>query len=305
MVVFVERMSEDRSWTGDNAELVGHAATPPPNIPGNRANLLTGTVPKARRIALLSEVVTAEILPRLALAREAAASRSREVDTARTTTFVDTGELVRRLLIQDASAGMAFVESLLSRGVTVEALYTGILPDAARWLGLMWEEDRCDFARVTIAVGRLQQAARQLSRRFQAASVNRADAHSLLLLPVPGEQHTFGLQILAEFFQRAGWRVAGGPKSSRVAATELVRRTWFDVVGFSIGSERTFDGLANNIRQVRRASRNRRLGVMVGGPFFQQRPELAALVGADASAADAPTAIKIARDLVTMRVAAE
>ena len=44
---------------------------------------------------------------------------------------------------------------------------------------------------------------------------------------------------------------------------------------------------------------------MVGGPLFQQRPELAALAGADASAGDASTAIMIARDLVTMRAAAE
>ncbi len=221
------------------------------------------------------------------------------------TTVVDTGELVRLLLTGDASGETAFIEGLLSRGITVEALYGGILPDAARWLGLMWEEDRCDFARVTIAVGRLQQAARLLSPRFHAASVNRADARRVLLLPAPGEQHTFGLQILAEFFQRAGWRVAGGPKWTGADAADLVRRDWFDVVGFSIGSERMFGGLANGIRRVRRASRNRCLGVMVGGPLFQQRPELAALAGADASADDAPGAVMVARDLVTMRVAAE
>lgn len=312
MVVFVERVSEDRGWSGDNAEPINQSAAASPNLQGNPGALQSdtgllsrGTVPKARRVALLGQLVAAEILPRLTLARQAAARREREANTVRVTTLVDTGELVRLLLIPDASAGMAFIEGLLSRGITVEALYTGILPDAARWLGLMWEEDRCDFARVTIAVGRLQQATRLLSPRFRVASVNRADAHSLLLLPVPGEQHTLGLQILAEFFQRAGWRVAGGPKSSGIDAVDLVRRNWFDVIGFSIGSERMFATLAKTIRQVRRASRNRRLGVIVGGPLFQQRPELAALAGADASAEDAPAAIMIARDLMTMRVAAE
>jgi len=305
MVVFVERMSQERSWYGDNAELAGHTATASPNPQSDIPLLSAGTVTKARRLALLSQLVTAEILPRLALTRQVVPMQSRETDGPGVTTFVDTGELVRRLLLQDAPSGIAFIEGLLSRGLTVEALYTGILPEAARWLGLMWEEDRCDFAQVTIAVGRLQQASRLLAPRFHAASVNRADAHSLLLLPSPGEQHTFGLQLLAEFFQRAGWRVAGGPKSSGIDAAGLVRRTWFDVVGFSIGSERMFDGLAKSIRQVRRASRNRYLGVMVGGPLFQQRPELVALAGADASAGDASTAIMTARNLVTMRVAAE
>lgn len=305
MVVFVERVSEDRSWHREQAELAGHAATAPPNLQTDVAPLSTGTVPKARRMALLNQVVTAEILPRLALVRRAAARQGQETDVVPATTFNDTGELVRRLLLRDASAGMTFIEELLLRGVTVEALYTGVLPEAARWLGLMWEEDRCDFAQVTIAVGRLQQASRLLARRFHAAAVSRADAHSLLLLPAPGEQHTFGLQLLAEFFQRAGWRVAGGPKSSGIDAAALVRRNWFDVAGFSIGSAQMLKGLADSIRQVRRASRNRYLGVMVGGPLFQQRPELVALTGADASAVDASTAVMIARSLVSMRVAAE
>ena len=324
MVVFVERVSEDRSWYGETAEPERHSAAAAPSLtaapnltaspnlegdaaslPSDTARLLTGTVPKARRMALLSRVVTAEILPRLALARQAAENTGRATDTIHVTTLVDTGQLVRSLLAEDASAGMEFIEELLSRGIAVEALYAGILPDAARWLGLMWEEDRCDFARVTIALGRLQQAVRVLAPRFHADSVTRADAHSVLLLPAPGEQHTFGLQILAEYFQRAGWRVAGGPKSSGIDAAGLVRRNWFDVVGFSVGSERMFDSLAKTIRQVKRASRNRRVGVMAGGPVFQQRPELAALAGADASAADAPAAVQIARDLVSMRVAAE
>jgi methanogenic corrinoid protein MtbC1 len=84
-----------------------------------------------------------------------------------------------------------------------------------------------------------------------------------------------------------------------------VRRNWFDVVGFSIGSERFLPDLAKIIRRVRRASRNRCIGVMVGGPLFHDRPEMVARVGADASAADASSAIAIATDLVTMRVAAE
>jgi methanogenic corrinoid protein MtbC1 len=84
----------------------------------------------------------------------------------------------------------------------------------------------------------------------------------------------------------------------------MVRRNWFDVVGFSIGSEKLLDGLITLIRLVRRASRNRGLGVMIGGPLVQLRPELVALVGADASADDAPAALTVARGLAMMRVSA-
>jgi methylmalonyl-CoA mutase cobalamin-binding subunit len=169
----------------------------------------------------------------------------------------------------------------------------------------MWEEDRCDFAQVTIALGRLQQVARLLSPRFQAAATAKSGANSLLLLPTPGEQHSFGLLILAEFFQRAGWRVAGGPKSTGINAAEMARQVWFDIAGFSIGSERLVEDLARTIRQVRRASRNRGLCVLVGGSLLRERPELAAAVGADAMAMDPPAALRVATDLLTMRAAAE
>jgi len=295
MSVFVERTAESSSWRGGSADLASNPPLAPPIAPRFE------TTPKARRIALLNSVVLTEILPRLALSRRAAAS-----DTGPSTSiYVDTGEFVRLLLGEDPGQAFAFIDGLVASGATAEELYTGILPDAARWLGLMWEEDRCDFTQVTIALGRLQQAARTLSPRFQETAVNRTGPYTLLLLPVVGDQHTFGLLILAEFFQRAGWRVTGGPKTSGIDPANLVRDTWFDVAGFSIGSERLLDGLTMTIRQIRRTSRNRGIRVMAGGPLFQQRPELAGRAGADAVATDATGAVRLATDLLTMRAAAE
>ena len=83
------------------------------------------------------------------------------------TTEVDTLELVRLLLDQDDADVTSFVDSLQQRGFSPDTLYIGMLSDAARHLGEMWLADRCDFVQVTIGLGRLQQAARYLSPRFQ------------------------------------------------------------------------------------------------------------------------------------------
>jgi len=326
MVVFVERVSEQTDWHRETTGFPDNSLPPrrsdprqadPDHADLNQADLSRKSVPsiaasprdaaRNHRMALLSRIVAREILPRLAQARRVDPGNGQPVRVRQTTTMVDTGELVRLLLADGPSDSSVFVESLLLRGATPEALYMGILSDAARWLGLMWEEDRCDFAQVTIGLGRLQQAARLLSPRFQAVSVARGDGRCLLLMPAPGDQHTFGLLILGEFFQRAGWRVQGGPKSGGpksggpnsggTNAEELVRRTWFDVAGFSIGSERLLDDLAETIRRVRLASCNRGMGVMVGGPLFQQRPDLVARAGADAMAADAPEAVRLASEM--------
>ena len=95
--------------------------------------------------------------------------------------------------------------------------------------------------------------------------------------------------MVAEFFVRAGWDVEGGPLG-RNALLAAVRGAWFDVVGLALSRETRIETLAADIRAVRRASLNRAVGVMVGGPLINEHPELVARVGADATAVDGPQA---------------
>lgn len=122
----------------------------------------------------------------------------------------------------------------------------------------------------------------------------------MLLAPAPGEQHTFGLSMVAEFFRRAGWDVWSGPVASRQELVGMVRAAWFAVVGLSVSSERKLDEVATAIRAIRRASRNRSIGVMVGGPMFLEHPDWVARVGADATAVDGRQAIRQAHDLLAL-----
>ena len=67
----------------------------------------------------------------------------------------------------------------------------------------------------------------------------------------------------------------------------LVRSEWFEVICISAGSDARRDWLSAGIAAVRNASRNRAIGILVGGPSFSLNPDLAALVGADGTAVDA------------------
>jgi methanogenic corrinoid protein MtbC1 len=221
------------------------------------------------------------------------------------TTDSDAQELVHLLLYKEASGAAEFVDALRRRGATPGSLFLGVLTRAAHVLGEMWIEDRCDFAQVTVSMGRLQQVLRVLSPHFQTEAVTRAHAETVMLAPGPGEQHTFGLLVLAEFFKREGWHVAGGPATSASDAIHIVRRSWIDVAGFSIGSAARVEGLAQCIRTVRQASQNPNLYVMVGGPLLLTKPGLAARTGADAAATDAAAAVRQANGLLGMEAAAD
>jgi methanogenic corrinoid protein MtbC1 len=253
------------------------------------------------RIALLNRVVTTEVLPRLVLAQRAIGP----IRAASPRLIRDTTELVRLVLTDDAMRATTFIGELRALGATTESLYLGVLTSAARRLGEMWLADRADFMQVTIGTGRLQELLRLLAPDFQATAATHVNPSSVMLMPAPGEQHTFGLLMLGEFFRRSGWHVIGGPGASGSEPLEMVRRSWVDVAAFSIGSRSLLEQLVTLIRRVRRASRNPGLRVMVGGPLFLAMPDLARRVGADAAAADAPTAVHLATDMLAMRAAAE
>ncbi|MEO0420857.1 MAG: cobalamin B12-binding domain-containing protein [Pseudomonadota bacterium] len=195
------------------------------------------------------------------------------------------------------------IDAHLAQDTPVEDIYTQLLAGAARELGERWERDGASFADVTVAVGRLQQLLRELSYDFLGATRYPHPRRSILLAPCPGEQHLFGTLMVCEYFRRAGWEVATLPGAELDELATTVANDWFAVVGLSAGSTRQLDSLAATIRAIRRASVNRAIGIMAGGPAFIHRPELVARVGADAGAEKAQDAPARAEQLLGLLAA--
>jgi MerR family transcriptional regulator, light-induced transcriptional regulator len=198
----------------------------------------------------------------------------------------------------DDGAPFACVEDLLAQGASVESIFLDLLAPAARHLGTLWESDAADFATVTLAVGRLQRIMRRLGESFCSEGGQGDGGESVLLTTIPGEQHSFGLSMVAEFFRRAGWNLCTGPFSSHQELISLVHNHWFDVIGFSVSSDRRLEELKKDIHDIRRGSRNPNVGIMLGGPMVIVQPDLAVSMGADMISADATSAPHQARCLI-------
>jgi MerR family transcriptional regulator, light-induced transcriptional regulator len=138
---------------------------------------------------------------------------------------------------------------------------------------------------------------RELSPAFSHSN-HTANGRRALLLPAPGEQHTFGLVMVSEFFRRAGWDVGGGPWEAGADPVMMVRSEWFDVVGFSLGDMTRLDALAECIQQIRKSALNSSISIMVGGPLFLAHPEYVSYVNADAASTDGAQAPTLAARLV-------
>ncbi len=243
----------------------------------------------------LHRLVEGEIIPRLLLAHRGDAAAA----MAATPLGAGTAErFAVAALRQEAYGLLVEVDAMLAGGNSVEAVFLEVLAPAARHLGLLWDADESDFVEVTMALWRLQEIVHELAARMPGAAERRGGERRALFAPLPGEQHGFGSLMVEEFFRRAGWTTASELSATEADLIGLVSSRWFELVGLTVTYETHVARLPGLIAALRGASRNPRLGIMVGGKVFTDHPELARDCGADATAADARQAVLVAETLL-------
>jgi methanogenic corrinoid protein MtbC1 len=253
--------------------------------------------PESREI--LIKTIEGEIIPRLMLTLADAKEKDVAVDDGvLAPSEEERAEFLWSVMNESATSSRAFVTGLIGRGVPREAIYLDLLTGAARRLGEMWERDEADFTDVTIGLCRLHQILREQGAFSSADLSGTNDSPSILLATSGGDQHVFGVVMVSEFFRRAGWRVWSDPAASIEDLKELVARERFDVIGLSAACDAPPEAIATEISDLRAASSNPAVAVLVGGGLFNKNPELVEAVGADATAADGKAAVELGRRLV-------
>ncbi len=239
----------------------------------------------------LARTIEAEIIPRLLLAHRATASGSPAAAVPILVTDKDIAVFAEMIVKKPLGEARAYLDGLRDRGLTLEALITTVLSATARHLGVMWDMDRCSFVDVTLGLSRLQQLLRIYGPDFETTPAKEIGRGRVLLAVVPGEQHTFGLAVVEEFFRRAGWHVQSDFLPSKPILLEHVRTEWFDVIGLSASGEVAAAGVGSMVKAVRGAALNKNVQIMLGGNLFVADPTLALSLGADFGARDAAEAV--------------
>lgn len=278
----------------------GHVGKDIRDIPIPFAQRLADPLTPRTHMDWLVNTIEAEIIPRLVAAHQDSAG-SPSTASAGGIQQQDVTAFAHAALHSEAATCMEFVESIRDRGISLQAVYLELIAPAARRLGALWLEDTCDFTQVTIGLWRMQQIMYDLSPGFRTEHEGLAtENHRIMLTTVPGSQHTLGILMVAEFFRRAGWGVSGEPAATRDQLINAASREWFDVIGISVGSEPQLVGLKAFVDDLRQASQNPGIAIMVGGPVILQRENLSEF-GADAIAKDADHAVRVAEWLIANR----
>lgn len=191
-------------------------------------------------------------------------------------------------LREEAAAEMVLQARL--DGMSIDVVYLGYLAGAARELGRRWDEDRVTSAQMTIAAGRIYGIMRGLRQAFVTDQVMRPVELRALFGSVPGETHTLGVTMAADYFRRRGWVIdlrTGMTHHDLIASVPLENYT---VIGLSAGSARMIFPLARLIVALRIS--NPAAWIMVSGKITDIVPDIIGLVDADGMAGDAETALE-------------
>ena len=250
-----------------------------------------GAVHAADQVSLLMSLIERDVIPRLVSDRRESVGRvqpSHEAGDVRADQVVG---FARSLLGHGGIEPSSLVSRLRSDGLSIEQVYLKLLAPAARHVGTMWDDDLCTFVEVTLALGSLHRLMLSLSADCPLEHRRIDSARRVLLVQASGSQHTFGLQMVAEFFKRGAWSVDMAASLADAALARRVQADWFTVIGFSAAWEPALDELAETIQLVRRSSVNPSVGILVGGPAFAGHPEYVERVAADRMAVDAIGAV--------------
>lgn len=206
----------------------------------------------------------------------------------------DAGEFAATVLDKNENLALQCVFKLRSQGVSDEQILTQLLAPTAIALGVRWEEDLNDFADVTIGVCRLHRILRWLHPQHDRNLVRTAHGGRIALAPVPGEQHSFGLLLVGDMLFRNGWYTDVDIDADAWQLPATVANNWYELIGLSLSCETRIDLARSTIEELRRASCNPSVAILIGGKLLSERPELVDIVGADGTAADAETMVSLA-----------
>ena len=248
---------------------------------------------------LLAKVIERDVLPQLFHSHTTEKTKvisqvAPEIDRAQCQALVDlvlSDEPVSKLIDQ--------IQDLVARGSSLYAIYLNLLAPVARRLGELWEEDNITFIDITIAVSRLHLVIRNISRSNIEHNIASSDASSIYLVPAPGEQHTFGLLMVEEFFYLAGWHVLSNHNATEAIILKTLAEQHLDMIGFSVNSSDHVPPLLDLLTKVDKISVTPGIVVLLGGGLFLAQPDFVDKFKGVTVVRDGVNAVEIAEALLS------
>ncbi|MEM9355649.1 MAG: hypothetical protein AAGB04_05510 [Pseudomonadota bacterium] len=233
---------------------------------------------------IIEKIIETEIIPGL---KTIYGKTTPDKITARSSDLADEKieHFLQLKISQEPQECRDYVDQLRRSGMSNRQLFGDVFGNTARRLGQLWEDDRLSFVDVTIGLSRLHGLLRDYSEVTELWKAAGSQHKSIHLMPAPGEQHIFGMLILAEHFRSQGWRVETEFSIRDAAeAQSCAESRQCSCIGFTISNERCIATLTDSVSRLRNTDKWSTGPILVGGTVVERDTALIDVVGADGSA---------------------
>ena len=204
-------------------------------------------------------------------------------------------ELYDKTLTGNGPAVLDLTRAGLDQGLGPETLLYEALIPALEEVGARFERGDFFVPEMLIA-GKAMAGALEILRPL-LAETGAETIGTVVMGTVKGDVHDIGKNLVNIMFEGAGFQVIDlGVQVSPEKFVDAVKTHKPDIVGFSAFLTTTMPMFKANINALTKAGLREQVIVMVGGAPVTQ--EYADVVGADGYAADASTAVRLAKDLI-------
>ena len=199
-------------------------------------------------------------------------------------------QYLQSILEGDSLLAQQAVVEAVEQGLPIDEAYVNVLLAAQKEIGRMWHADE-----VTVAEEHLVSITTAKTMAVLAYSMQRQPDNGATAVTacVAGNAHDIGSRALADLYQLAGWRSiflgADVPATDLPAMLDAYDAT---IVCLSGTLSTQIDQVAEAVKLIREHC-ERPVKVLVGGALFDETPEVAKTIGADAYTADIREALQI------------
>ena len=159
--------------------------------------------------------------------------------------------------------------------------FDGIAIAAIEQLDRDWQLDRRRLVRISTAFWTIRRVLEQRSFQSSLHTSGSVNSPHIVLYAPPDEQHSFGVQLLADRMSREGFTVELLLSSPVNVLLEKLANHRCDFLGISLGYDESLLGMPDLISKARLESANPAMSVAVGGQVFASGDASYAFLGAD------------------------
>jgi signal transduction histidine kinase len=202
---------------------------------------------------------------------------------------------LRLLLNHEGVEAKNLILEQVAEGKSIRYLHSHILGPAMIEIGTLWLENKITVADEHYATAVTEALMNSLHPLLKQHAGQKG---RVLLIGVQTELHALGLRMVEDFLELDGWDVLYfGPNLPFESIYSAIEKERPDLIAISATTPANLLPTAETIQRIRMMPKARSSAVLVGGyPFLVDR-SLSEKVGADAWAANAFHAVRVARSL--------